>query len=47
MSGIVDSIQLSAWNSGLPRGKITLDLDATAKAWLADEGYDPVFVHGR
>ena len=23
--------------------KITLDLDATAKAWLADEGYDPVF----
>ncbi len=23
--------------------KITLDLDATAKAWLAEEGYDPVF----
>ncbi|MCR9140466.1 MAG: ATP-dependent chaperone ClpB, partial [Alphaproteobacteria bacterium] len=23
--------------------KITLDLDAAAKTWLADEGYDPVY----
>jgi ATP-dependent Clp protease ATP-binding subunit ClpB len=23
--------------------KITLELDGAAKAWLADEGYDPVF----
>ena len=23
--------------------KITLDLDAGARAWLADEGYDPVY----
>jgi ATP-dependent Clp protease ATP-binding subunit ClpB len=23
--------------------KITLGLDATARQWLADEGYDPVF----
>jgi ATP-dependent Clp protease ATP-binding subunit ClpB len=42
MSGIVE-IQLKRLEQRLAARKITLDLDATAKAWLADEGYDPVF----
>jgi ATP-dependent Clp protease ATP-binding subunit ClpB len=42
MSGIVE-IQLHRLEQRLATRKITLDLDATAKAWLADEGYDPVF----
>ncbi|MBL9048784.1 MAG: ATP-dependent chaperone ClpB [Tabrizicola sp.] len=42
MSGIVE-IQLKRLEARLAARKITLDLDATAKAWLADEGYDPVF----
>lgn len=42
MSGIVD-IQLKRLEKRLAGRKITLDLDAEAKAWLADEGYDPVF----
>ena len=42
MSGIVE-IQLKRLEARLAQRKITLDLDATAKAWLADEGYDPVF----
>ncbi len=42
MSGIVE-IQLKRLETRLAARKITLDLDATAKAWLADEGYDPVF----
>jgi ATP-dependent Clp protease ATP-binding subunit ClpB len=42
MSGIVD-IQLRRLEARLAARKIALDLDATAKAWLADEGYDPVF----
>jgi ATP-dependent Clp protease ATP-binding subunit ClpB len=42
MSGIVE-IQLHRLEARLAARKITLDLDATAKAWLADEGYDPVF----
>ncbi|MFM7444525.1 MAG: AAA family ATPase, partial [Tabrizicola sp.] len=42
MSGIVE-IQLHRLEQRLAARKITLDLDATAKAWLADEGYDPVF----
>jgi ATP-dependent Clp protease ATP-binding subunit ClpB len=42
MSGIVE-IQLKRLEARLAARKIILDLDATAKAWLADEGYDPVF----
>ena len=42
MSGIVD-IQLRRLEQRLAARKITLDMDADAKAWLADEGYDPVF----
>jgi ATP-dependent Clp protease ATP-binding subunit ClpB len=42
MSGIVE-IQLHRLEARLAARKIVLDLDATAKAWLADEGYDPVF----
>ena len=42
MSGIVE-IQLHRLEARLAARKIVLHLDATAKAWLADEGYDPVF----
>jgi ATP-dependent Clp protease ATP-binding subunit ClpB len=42
MSGIVE-IQLKRLEERLAARKITLELDAEAKAWLADEGYDPVF----
>ena len=42
MAGIVE-IQLGRLEKRLADRKITLDLDASAKAWLADEGYDPVF----
>ncbi len=42
MSGIVE-IQLHRLEARLAARKIILDLDDTAKAWLADEGYDPVF----
>ena len=42
MDGIV-TIQLKRLEKRLASRKITLDLDAEAKAWLADEGYDPVF----
>ncbi len=42
MGGIVE-IQLKRLEKRLSQRKITLDLDAEAKAWLADEGYDPVF----
>jgi ATP-dependent Clp protease ATP-binding subunit ClpB len=42
MSGIVD-IQLHRLEKRLAARKITLELDAEARAWLADEGYDPVF----
>jgi ATP-dependent Clp protease ATP-binding subunit ClpB len=42
MAGIVE-IQLHRLEARLQARKITLDLDATAKAWLAEEGYDPVF----
>ena len=42
MSGIVE-IQLKRLEKRLAGRKITLELDADAKAWLADEGYDPVF----
>ncbi len=42
MGGIVE-IQLHRLEERLATRKITLDLDAAARAWLADEGYDPVF----
>jgi ATP-dependent Clp protease ATP-binding subunit ClpB len=42
MTGIVD-IQLRKLEARLIGRKIVLDLDAAAKTWLADEGYDPVF----
>ena len=42
MDGIVD-IQLGLLQSRLTKRGITLTLDESAKTWLADEGYDPVF----
>ncbi|SPF79321.1 Chaperone protein ClpB [Aliiroseovarius pelagivivens] len=42
MDGIVE-IQLGRLTKRLGRRNIALDLDAAAKKWLADEGYDPVF----
>jgi ATP-dependent Clp protease ATP-binding subunit ClpB len=42
MSGIVE-IQLRRLEQRLAARKITLELDQSAKQWLADEGYDPVF----
>jgi ATP-dependent Clp protease ATP-binding subunit ClpB len=42
MDGIVD-IQLRRLQKRLAARKIVLELDAAAKTWLADEGYDPVF----
>ncbi|MBF9030668.1 ATP-dependent chaperone ClpB [Rhodobacterales bacterium HKCCE3408] len=42
MDGIVE-IQLGRLEKRLAGRKIALDLDAGAKTWLADEGYDPVF----
>ncbi len=42
MGGIVD-IQLKRLEKRLVARKIALELDRDAKAWLAEEGYDPVF----
>ena len=42
MSGIVD-IQLARLDKRLAGRKIALELEDGAKAWLAEEGYDPVF----
>ncbi|OHC46933.1 MAG: ATP-dependent chaperone ClpB [Rhodobacteraceae bacterium GWE1_64_9] len=42
MGGIVE-IQLKRLEKRVAARKIVLELDAGAKAWLADEGYDPVF----
>jgi ATP-dependent Clp protease ATP-binding subunit ClpB len=42
MSGIVD-IQLVRLRKMLADRKITLELDAAARAWLAEAGYDPVY----
>ncbi|MGL4321947.1 MAG: AAA family ATPase, partial [Paracoccaceae bacterium] len=42
MGAIVD-IQINRLEARLAGRKIVLELDAAAKAWLADEGYDPVF----
>lgn len=42
MGAIVD-IQLKKLEARLAGRKITLNLDAAARQWLADEGYDPVY----
>ena len=42
MSGIVE-IQLKRLEDMLAERKIALDLDETAKGWLAERGYDPVY----
>jgi len=42
MTGIVD-IQLARLQKLLSDRKITLKLDAAAKRWLSDQGYDPVY----
>jgi ATP-dependent Clp protease ATP-binding subunit ClpB len=42
MAGIVD-IQVARLTAILEERKIALDLDAAARAWLADKGYDPVY----
>ncbi|KAF0674515.1 ATP-dependent chaperone ClpB [Profundibacterium mesophilum] len=42
MDGIVD-IQLAHLERRLSGRKIALELDESARTWLADEGYDPVF----
>ena len=42
MTGIVD-IQLDRLRAMLVDRKISLDLDEAALAWLASEGYDPVY----
>ncbi|WP_323035549.1 ATP-dependent chaperone ClpB [Pararhodobacter sp.] len=42
MDGIV-TIQLQRLIKRLGARKITLELDAAAKTWLADKGYDPVY----
>jgi len=42
MDGIV-SIQLGLLSKRLAARKIILEMDDSAKTWLADEGYDPVF----
>lgn len=42
MGGIVD-IQLGLLDKRLARRNMSVVLDEGAKAWLADEGYDPVF----
>jgi ATP-dependent Clp protease ATP-binding subunit ClpB len=42
MAGIV-TIQLKRLEARLAGRKIALDLDDTARKWLAEEGYDPVF----
>ncbi|SHI96600.1 ATP-dependent chaperone ClpB [Wenxinia saemankumensis] len=42
MGGIV-SIQLARLEKRLAQRQVALDLDEGAKAWLADEGYDPVY----
>jgi ATP-dependent Clp protease ATP-binding subunit ClpB len=42
MDGVV-SIQIARLQRLLADRKITLDLDAKAKAWLAEAGYDPVY----
>ena len=42
MSGIVD-IQIARLTKRLAGRKVALELDDSARSWLAEEGYDPVF----
>jgi ATP-dependent Clp protease ATP-binding subunit ClpB len=42
MGGIVD-IQVRRLVERLAVRKVTLEIDPAARAWLAEEGYDPVF----
>ncbi|MCH8809418.1 MAG: ATP-dependent chaperone ClpB [Proteobacteria bacterium] len=42
MAGIVD-IQLARLGAILAERKIALELDATARSWLVDKGYDPAY----
>jgi ATP-dependent Clp protease ATP-binding subunit ClpB len=42
MTGIVD-LQMALLERRLAARKIVLTLDADARTWLGDEGYDPVF----
>ncbi len=42
MGAIVD-IQLARLRKLLDDRKITLDLDESARAWLAEKGYDPAY----
>jgi len=42
MTGIVE-IQVGSLAKRLARRGIALDLDESARKWLADEGYDPVY----
>ncbi|MEG3618197.1 ATP-dependent chaperone ClpB [Magnetovibrio sp. PR-2] len=42
MDGIVD-IQLARLFKLLDDKKITMDMDEAARAWLADQGYDPIY----
>ncbi len=41
--GQIVEIQLGLLGKRLATRKIGLELDAAAKQWLADEGYDPVY----
>ena len=41
--GAIVEIQLGLLRKRLARRDVSLDLDDGAKAWLAEEGYDPVF----
>ena len=41
--GAIVEIQLRKLEARLAGRKITLELDSAAKAWLAEEGYDPVY----
>ena len=41
--GSIVEIQLARLFARLSERKITLSVDAQARAWLADQGYDPVF----
>jgi ATP-dependent Clp protease ATP-binding subunit ClpB len=42
MAAIVD-IQLARLQKLLDERKVALDLDESARAWLAEKGYDPVY----
>jgi len=42
MDGIVD-IQIDILQKRLAARKISLEFDESARTWLADEGYDPVY----